>query len=188
MGSLRIFGGAFMKRFFFALLLLPLLACYFPPYYFPPSCHWIIALSALGDTLEIEDGSVWKVDPYESPQIHYWRSSDPLILTQNHDWFSSFDYRIVNQTTGGSIGVNLFLGPVLANEHARFLIALDFHRGEVILTDGSRWTICPRDLNLFQKWVLEDCILIGSNSGWESSYDCILINSNMNHFVRAKQF
>ena len=195
-----------MRRLFCATLLFPLLlSAYpfdhpqepsyvpieynaYPPLYFPPSCHWLSALSGLGESLEIEDGSVWKVDPYYRREIFYWRINDTLTLTQNRDWFSNMNYRLVNQTTGGSVAVNLFLGPILESEYTRFITALDTHRGEIILTDGSHWLVCPRDFQRFDRWVLNDCILIGSNSGWEPSYDFILINSNTNDFVRAKQF
>ncbi len=194
----------FMKQFFYCLLLFPLfLSAYYsqpdnpyvpirvnsyPPLYYPPSCHWLSALSGLGKSLEIEDGSIWKIDQHGHEDVFYWRVNDPLVLTQNRDWFSSFEYRLVNQATGGSIAVNLFLGPILASQHTRFVSSIDITRGEVILTDSSRWIICPSDISLFHEWVLNDCILIGSNCGWEPSYDFILINSNTNDFVRARQF
>lgn len=146
------------------------------------------ALSVTGDSLELEDGAVWKTDLRALSDIFYWSSVDPLVITQNQDWFSHFHYRLVNLTTGGSVPVNLSLGPILASSYAKFLAHFDFHRGEAILTDGTCWEICPRDFTRFFQWILNDCILIGSNSGWELSYDAILINSNMNHYVRARQF
>lgn len=167
---------------------LPPQYCNSPAYYVPPNYHWMTALSSMGDSLEIENGSVWKMDVRASYDVFYWSSSDPLVLTQNQEWFSSYNYKLLNQITGGSVPVNLFLGPVLANVHTKFLADFDFQQGVAILTDGSRWLICPRDIVSFYRWILNDCILIGSNSGWESSYDSILINSNMNHYVRARQF
>lgn len=191
-----------MKRLFFILLFIPLLlsaeilpntfrplqTCYSPSYYYPSTCHWMTGLSVLGDSLELEDGAVWKTDQRALSDLFYWSSSDPLILTQNLEWFSSFQFRLVNQATGGSVPVNLFLGPVLANCNAKFLADFDFQHGVAYLTDGTRWEVCPRDHSHFLQWILNDCILIGSNSGWESSYDSILINSNMNHYIRARQF
>ncbi len=188
-----------MKRLLFLVLVAPFLlaalptyrpiqTCYSPSYYYPPSCHWMSALSVMGDSLELEDGAVWKTDQRALSDIFYWTSSDPLVLTQNQEWFSTFQYRLINLNTGGGVPVNLFLGPVLANSHAKFLSHFDFQQGVAFLTDGTRWEICPRDYSKFYQWILDDCILIGSNSGWESTYDCILINSNMNHFVRARQY
>ncbi len=146
------------------------------------------ALSVAGDSLELEDGAVWKTDLKTLSDIFYWSSTDPLVLTQNQEWFSIYQYKLINLTTGGSVPVNLFLGPILASSYAKFLAHFDFQRGEAFLTDGTRWEICPRDFSRFFQWILDDCILTGSNSGWESSYDSILINSNMNHYVRARQF
>lgn len=187
-----------MKRLLFFLLFAPLLlaadplppvqTCHLPSYYYPPSCHWMTAMSVMGDSLELEDGAVWKTDQNALGDIFYWSSSDPLVLTQNQEWFSAFQYKLLNLTTGGSVPVNLFLGPVLANCHAKFLSHFDFQQGIAFLTDGTRWEICPRDFSQFCQWILNDCILIGSNNGWESNYDSILINSNMNHHVRARQF
>lgn len=160
----------------------------YPPFYFPSYCHWITALSAIGDSLEIEDGSIWKIDPSNTSDARYWKSVDPLFLTQNRSWFSSYQYRLMNAQTGESIGVNLFLGPVLSSEYLHLIDAIDWTRRAVTLNDGSCWEICPRDLDLFSEWVLDDCIFIGLNSGWDSFYDSILINSNMNQHVRARQF
>lgn len=166
----------------------PRQACYIPSYYSSANSHWMTALSHTGDSVELEDGAVWKTDIRALSDLFYWSPSDPLALTQNQEWFSFYHYRLINLTTGGSVPVNLFLGPVLANSHAKFLAQFDFLRGVAVLTDGTRWEICPRDYSHFCQWIANDCILIGTNSGWESSYDSILINSNMNHHVRARQF
>jgi len=158
-------------------------------FYFPPSCHWMTAFSALGDALETEDGACWGIEPsYFKSDVFYWSSRDPLTLTQNHNWFSSYPYKFVNLNTGGSVAVHLSLGPILENPHCKLIAQLDFHRYVAVLTDGSRWEICPRDASLFFKWILNDCIIIGSNSGWESNYNSILINTNMYQHVRARQF
>jgi hypothetical protein len=162
--------------------------CAATPYYFPPACHRLAAMSALGDTLEIEDGSVWKIQSYDSYEVFQWHPNDPLVLTQNTDWFSTYRYRLINKTNNSSAAINLFMGPLLNSQNSRFIASINHNQGELTLTDSSRWIISPRDLYLFREWISNDCIIVGLNSGWDAGYECILINSNMDNFIRAKQF
>ena len=150
-----------------------------------PSCHYLAHLSS--DGIELEDGSVWRVDDCTLSSIYWWRTLDPLTITQNRSWLSSYKYRIINQNTGDSIPANLFLSPVLENENTRLIAAIDTRHGEIALSDGSVWVVSPRDDAVFKDWILRDMISIGFNSGWNSNYDHILINSNMNNFVRVRQ-
>ncbi len=150
-----------------------------------PSSHYLARL--LPEGVELEDGSVWHVDDFYLSSIYWWRTLDPLTITQNRSWLSSYKYRIVNQNTGDSIPADLFLSPVLENGNTRLIAAIDTRHGEMALTDGSVWIVSPRDEAVFKDWILHDMISIGFNSGWDSSYDHILINSNMNNFVRVRQ-
>lgn len=152
------------------------------------SCHWLVAISALGDSLEMEDGSVWKIDSFDNWKVFDWSTADLLFLTQNMEWFGSCNYRLINKNVGSSVAVNLFQGPILNYKYSRRVSVLEPQCGELILSDHSRWHVSPRDLYLLQEWVVNDSVIIGMNSGWDSSYDAILINVQMNHFVRAKQY
>jgi hypothetical protein len=157
-------------------------------FYFPATCHWIIALSAFGDSLGIEDGSIWDVDLRDSDLMHYWFPDDPIAITQNTDWFSSYKYRIINKNHGTSIAANLSMGPIVGGEHSLQITQIDYCNGLAILTDSSSWQISLRDYLQFPQWSIGDYIILGTNSGWDSSCPCILINSNMNTFIRAKQY
>lgn len=160
----------------------------YPPVYFPASCHWMIAASAFGDTLELEDGSVWKVNSYDGYKALNWRANDPLMVTQNTRWFSNYNYRIINRNTGSSIETNLFLGPIKGGQHTRYINAIDFIQGALNLTDNTRWEVSASDQNIFREWLVNDPIIIGYNSGWDSSKESILINVSMNNFARFRQF
>src|SRR3989344_5919298 len=131
----------------------------YPPVYFPASCHWMIAASAFGDTLELEDGSVWKVNSYDSYKALNWRANDPLMVTQNTRWFSSYTYRIINRNTGSSIETNLFLGPIKGGEHTRYINAMDFIQGALSLTDTTRWEVSSSDQTIFREWLLKDPVI-----------------------------
>lgn len=160
----------------------------YPPVYFSPAVHCLAAVSVFGDSLTIEDGSQWVVNARDASKVLSWSSQDPILITQNHRWFSKFKYRIYNQNSGSYVEANLNLGPIDDGKHAPSVIAIDTVHGELVLSDNSRWQISSYDISLFEDWRLNDLIIIGYNSGWDSGSPVLLINVDMNHCVRAQQF
>lgn len=160
----------------------------YPSVYYPASCHWMMKVSAFGDSLEIEDGSVWEINSKDGSTALKWKMKDPLTITQNSRWFSKHNYKVVNTTNSQSIEVNLKLGPYENGQYTYYITFMDRRKGEVGLTDGSNWEICKRDVATFRNWREGQAVIIGVNSGWESSYNILLINVNMNEFIRVKQF
>ncbi|HAB99184.1 MAG TPA: hypothetical protein DCE71_05125 [Parachlamydiales bacterium] len=161
----------------------------YPPIYYPASSHWIMKISALGDSLEIENGAVFEFDPWDGQKALYWKAQTPITITQNRTWFSKYSYRIIEQSTGESIPANLKLGPFENSEYTHFLAIIDRNQGAVALTNNLSLSICPDDEKAFATWHEGQAIIIGINSGWQSkTYNLILINVNKNNFVRAKQF
>ena len=190
-----------MVKFLFVLLL-PFLAdgteeCNgyvfnsYPLRYLPIAAHQLQGVSSLGDSVELEDGSVWKISRYDSPSALTFRSDDILIITQNHRWFSQYNYRIINQQTGIALEANLFLGPQTNNQYTWYVTAIDRIDGDLILTNGfgqpTRWEISWHDESLFQNWAVNDAVIIGQNTGWDSRSESLLINVNMDQSVRARQ-
>lgn len=161
-----------------------------PPIYFSNSHHWLTAVTILNNnqyTLELEDGSVWKVKSYDGS----WRANDPLIITQNTGWFATHKYKIHNKNTKTYTEADLFLGPLELGAYSRFVIAIDHNRREIMLSDNTRWEISRLDYSIFKDWATNDYIIIGTNdiySFWDSGSDTLLINVNMNTSARAKQF
>lgn len=153
-----------------------------------PNTHWLTAVSAYGDQVELEDGSVWKINTYDGYKALNWRSNDPLSITQNSRWFSSYTYKIVNKNTGSSIEANLFLGPIKDGEYTKYIYTIDQNVGELVLTDSTHWEVSSSDSYIFRDWAPNDAIILGTNTGWDSKCEAILINVTMNNFVRAKQF
>jgi hypothetical protein len=164
----------------------------YPSAYYPASIHWLSAVAAFGDSVELEDGSTWKVSSYDQYKANTWRTQDPLVVTQNHRWFSKYNYRIINTTSGAMIEANLHFGPFKNGKDTPYVSFIDFDEYEVHAINGkgevTHWDICSKDRQNFDGWDLNDALIIGHNSGWDSRYECILINVNMNNFVRAKQF
>lgn len=163
----------------------------YPPLYYPASTHYLIEVSALGDSVELEDGSIWKICHYDGYKAMQWRSNDPLIITQNHRWFSSYPYRIVNQNSGESLETTLFVGPLEYGQNTLYITDIDRLAGDLSIVNGSgevcRWKIFSNDLSLLQNWAVHDAIIIGQNSGWDTDFEALLINVTMNHSVRARQ-
>ncbi len=159
-----------------------------PAIYFSQGMHSVSAVDAFGNSLELEDGSVWKISPYDAPKVAHWKAQDPILVTQNHRWFSKYSYRLINQATGAALEANLFLGPIKNGTYTRYIMSIDLSRGEVVLNDQTRWQVSSLDECSFQDWMLYDAVIIGYNSGWDANCEGLLINVNMNQWVRAAQF
>lgn len=160
----------------------------YPATYYSSHAHQASAVSPWGDTLEIEDGSVWKVHPSHAYKVLDWRTSDSLIITQNTSWFSRYNYRIVNKTTNQSAEVDLSLGPITNGPYTRYIVAADINRKEIMLNDGTHWAVSWFDTSIFNKWALNDAIIIGINAGFDYKCESILINVTTNDYLRAHQF
>jgi len=160
----------------------------YPSIYYPSGVHYITTIFAFENRVEMEDGAVWTISRYDAPKLMRWLQDHPIIITQNHRWFSKYNYRIVNQVTGESLEANLFQGPFLYGFYTRYIASLDLYSGYAFLNDGTQWRISPYDAFLFDQFRVNDVIIIGHNSGYDSSCQGLLINVNMNESVRAEQF
>ncbi len=154
----------------------------------PSFAHIIVSLSQFGDALEIEDGSIWRINCSDVRHMRSWYYNDPIIITQNHKWFSDSKYRIINKNDGTSVAADLYLGPQIGGNCSLQITNIDHYNELLILSDNTHWKISSRDHNLFPEWTIGDYVILGINSGWDSSCPYILINSNMNNFIRARQY
>jgi hypothetical protein len=163
----------------------------YPTVYYSSSHHSLVAVTVLDNnkyTLEFEDGSVWKINDYDGTKALNWRSNDPLSITQNHRWFSNYTYRIINKSNGSAVEANLYLGPIEGGEHTRYIVAIDYDRKEIVLSDNTHHRISYLDTSILKDWKLSHAVILGMNSGWDSDCDQILINVNLNNCARSKQF
>ena len=160
----------------------------YTPVYYPSGIHGLAAKAIGGSTIELEDGSVWKINAYDQHKVANFQFQDAIVITQNHRWFSRYNYKLINQATGSSLEANLQLGPLKGGVYTRYIIGVDTAHGELILDDHSSWRISFYDANVFQDWMLHDAVIIGTNSGWDSGCQGLLINVNMNQSIRAEQF
>ena len=149
--------------------------------------HSPLAVSMLGDVIELEDGSLWVVASGDTHKTLDWLTSDLLVITPNHSWFSSYMFCITNQNTGASVKVNLNLGPIYNGLFTHWIVSINYFTQEICLEDGSVWKLSGFDSGIFNKWLLNDTVIIGVNDGFlSSSKPNILINVNTLTYSRAK--
>lgn len=149
--------------------------------------HSPVAISALGDVIELEDGSCWVVAPGDNYRTLNWLTSDLLVITPNHSWFSSHLFCITNQNTGDSVRVNLSLGPIYNGLFTHWIVAINYYTQELCLEDGSIWKLSGFDSSIYNNWLLNDTVIIGVNDGFLSaSKPNILINVNTLTYSKAK--
>lgn len=143
--------------------------------------HHPIAVSLLGETIELEDGSIWTASSSDRHKTLDWMTGDVIIILPNHTWFSSYDYRLVNLNTGANVKVNLSLGPIYNGIYTHWIIAIDYNHREICLEDGSVWQMSWWDSSIVDQWLPNDTVIIGINDGWFSGGNPnMLINVNMN--------
>lgn len=166
-------------------------ADYIPPY---PALN--LAYFPQENIVKTKDGSEWIFDKTEAHIVFNWRQDDHIIVSPKGRWFwgSNYSYVLTNKDRGTSIDVNLFLGPVAYGERSNWIIGINHNNNQIFLIDGlgkrTTWEISSIDRGLFKEWEINDTLIIGQNDSWYwwlSSYNHILINVNMNHYVRARQ-
>lgn len=149
--------------------------------------HNPLVVSGFGDTVQLEDGSIWSVSASDAYKTLNWMTSDLIVITPNHEWFSSHLFRMTNQNTGVSIKVNMTLGPIYNGLYTHWIVSINYYTDEIVLEDGSIWQVTGFDSSTFSKWLPNDTVVIGVNDGFLStSKPNILINVNTLTYVRAK--
>ena len=152
------------------------------------NCHWLIGVSDIGRTIEMEDASHWEIVGADQYTLSYWRKNDTLVITPNYDWFSSGDYFITNRNNNTYVRANLYVGPTAFGQYSHWIIAIDHVSGHVTLENGTVWCVYGSDSYLFREWEVNDHVILGLHDSWFNSFDHILINVNMDTHVRAKQY
>jgi hypothetical protein len=153
----------------------------------PMNYHNMRSYSFWNGTITLEDGSDWKVSSVFT--VMGWGVNDPILVQPNWNYplFSNYEFTLINQVTGASVGANLTtVGPEYYGMNSHWITSIDYFLGRVYLENGSYWSVAPEDSYLLQTWAAGDHILIGEGSGW--IYDSIIINYNQNHYVYAYEF
>ena len=152
----------------------------------PGAYHNVVSVSPQGN-FELEDGSFWLISPTDAITTLGWQLSDQLIITVNQSWyasFSSYKFKVSNQTSGESILANLDLGPRYNGPHTRSIAAIDYYYNVIYLNDTTVWHMSSFDSRTVSKWLVGDTVIIGVNDSWFSfNNPNILINANMINYA-----
>lgn len=142
------------------------------------SYHYYLNIGRSGNIIELDDESVWVINSADTSKSLDWLPNDVLTIRPNHRWFSSYNYRIKNQSTGSSVTCNLSLNPILKNPRTHWITGV--YGTRIVLEDGSIWNMSRWDEGILQKWQVNDIVIIGTNDGWfRGSNPNILINTTL---------
>ena len=165
--------------------------------YSPYLYHWVESCPQ-ENIVKLEDGSEWMFDFGDIAMMRSWRPGDTMVISPvEPGWFTSsnYSYMLTNRDLGQTIYVNPVQGPVLFGSYSNWIGGLDPHRGHAYIHNGQGertiWEIHSWDAYLFDDWAVNDHVIFAQNNSWSwwfSSYDHIIINVPMNHYVRARQY
>jgi hypothetical protein len=141
--------------------------------------YYIKSIGVDGETLVTTDETMWQISKHSTKIASRWSPNCTITITPS-SWYSSYDYYLVNNTTGEQVTAKLSQGPFL--EYAIFITHLNPYNGTVSLSNGMQWHV-SRNRN-FASWQVGQAVLIGNNSSWFGK-DHILININENNYATS---
>lgn len=152
------------------------------------SLHFAHDVSTKGLNVEIENGAIFSIRDWDSSTVGKWQKNSPLKITPSSSWGSSHQYKLVNPSTGESAQATLSNGPFLTSPHTRRIVQLNKTTGDILLDNGSYFTIGNSSSNyaIVAKWAYNDIIIVGDNDSW-FTFGCnnILINVATDDYVTA---
>lgn len=167
------------------------------PYYqsgfLPFYQHFLSNLQSYGELLEIDDGSIWKINPYHKTHLSNWRPRDILEISATNNYYGE-RFIITNKTLNTYVLAELSLGPIVNNPYTNHITWIS--QRELIITSVSgietRWIIDLADTYKLICWKEHEAIIIGKHTpswfSWKDTNEVILINVDKNEFVKAKLF
>lgn len=152
------------------------------------SMHHISAITRKGTLAELEDGSIWIINPDDNLVTHNWLTTDTIVITPINSGSSAYRFQMINLNTGASIYVRLAISPLPGTIYTHWAYLIDYAFREVCLEDGSWWKISAADVGFLYDWKVDDYVIIGNTLGVDAIYDNnILINVRLNEYVRASR-
>ena len=155
-----------------------------------PNCDYIVEeILDYGNQIKLDNGSKWKVSETDVYKIIMsWNKNDKVTVYPNTSWFVSYNYYLKNEISRSMVGANIVSPPLHRGPKTHWVQALNKFSGHLFLDDGSSWKIASEDWALFERWKNGDSVIIGLYKNWVSTYNYILIDVEMNCYVRATPF
>lgn len=129
-------------------------------------------ISQRGDSIQLDDGSNWKVRERDRRAVRQWNNGDVVVIEAGR-FFCWSTYSLVNYTNGTSIDVEL-INPVCNGVLSHWIIEVNPFEGYLRLQDGSVWRMSTYEL---LNWNINDDVIIALSKNWfsnDSSY--VMIN------------
>lgn len=140
------------------------------------SSHIYVGTTFYGDKVELEDGSLWAVRADDRYKLLNWAPGDEISVTPG-SWYSVYKYKFYNATRWESIEVDITDSPILESPYLRVIMDINIQRGYLTLNDGSLWELNAADHKVWNKWIIGDIVIIGTNDALFSLFrPNILIN------------
>jgi hypothetical protein len=155
--------------------------------------HTLSNLQSYGELLEIDDGSIWKINPYHKHYLSNWRACDILEISATNT-VSGERFYITNKTLNTYVLAELSLGPIINNPYTNHITWTS--QRELIITSvaglETRWIVDLSDTSKLVFWKQHEAIIIGKHTpswfNWHDTNEVILINVDKNEFIKAKLF
>ncbi len=149
--------------------------------------HFLASYSVFDNTVELEDGSFWKVRSGDMFKVLDWALNDDLSIVPNYGIVSG-RYSIINRETGQSVVADLVIGPEALGQNTHWIIGIDRWLGRVYLENGTYWDVRGIDQYLLSDWEINDTVILGDGANeWLGHHDSILINVNLDHYVYSNR-
>jgi len=164
-------------------------------------CHWIDKFPQ-ENVIKLQDGSEWILDNNDIGVIHdpnvdnRWMAGHTIIVTPTgySIWGSNYGYVLTNTDKNVSVSVNPIAGPKEFGAYSTWVAGIHRDVGHAYIVNGQGertvWEVAPQDRDYFNEWLVNYHVVFGYNDSWLwalSSYDHILYNPHMNHYVRVRQ-
>lgn len=149
--------------------------------------HHPVHIEPLGDCVYFEDGSIWVVNYSDRFRTYNWLTSDTLKIFPNTSFWSSYYYVIKNLNTNEEIEVNLYARPIYNGAYTYWIVAIDYYNQQLCLNDGSIWDLSAFDYSVYNKWLINDTVILGHNSSFFNySYPNIIINCETDSYAQGR--
>lgn len=137
-----------------------------------------------GEVLELNDGSVWIVNPIDRSVARWWRRGDPLLI-KKAKYDIARPYTLFNQANNEQVGAKMAKPSSPQGERkpespgfyqgSIILASIGMDGQEVTLKDESSWKISPMyQLQVMSTWTIGDRIRIEPSG--DSIYRYRLVN------------
>ncbi len=161
------------------------------PFYSLKCCWLITPIVPGGDVIALGDGSSWRIDPEYLDEARTWQPGDALVLSPNYNsalYPSAYAYWFKNLRTNNYAAVNLKQEPREMGSFSHRVCHVDKENGVIFIENRVGFEVDRRDRWLSEEWDLNDHIIVGVSNVWFGSFEYILLNANLNHYVRAKLY